>query len=325
MQRQTLVALSTVALALALASGAGALTPGRTIVASQHVQDLALTGRSVAYVDDAPSATLRCARIGLWHPVGNRRFVFDGREQCRERASTGQGVWDVAVATRRLLWITYTGGNFREWSLWTASTTRQTPRRLRFVSRDVDASPPIVIGPGAQDRIPYAVDREVVLLGDEGRAIFKTTVRSPVRMIATGPGPPGCFVAVLLTSGVLLCLDRAGTATPSGAYPVRSVKALGVLPSGAAIQVESEVAIVPPGADEEPRLALPPGATMVDLGQERIVWERGGDLGGTTIATGTSVRLVDGSPARPVLGQLSPNGLAWAQGRVLRWRAGRLP
>jgi hypothetical protein len=104
-----------------------------------------------------------------------------------------------------------------------------------------------------------------------------------------------------------------------------ALKALGVLLSGAAIQVGNEVAVVPPGAQEAPSMPLPRGTTMIDVAQERIVWERAGDLGATTIATGMSVRLVDGSPARPVLGQLSPVGLAWAQGRVLRWRAGRLP
>ena len=320
-----LAAVTTALAALVVVAGAAALTPSRTVVAPLPVQDLALTGRSVAYVADAPPTTLRCARIALWYPVGNRRFAFDAKEPCREQASTGQGVWDIGVATRRLLWITYTGGNFREWSLWTATTTRRTPRRLRFLSRDVDAPPPIVIGAARHNAIPYAVDREVVLLGDDGRTIFKTTVPSPVRMLATGPGPPDCSVAVLLATGDLLCLDRTGTFTPSGAYPLTSVKALGVLPSGAAIQIDRELVVVPPGTHEASRLTLPRGATMVDLGQERIVWERGGDLGATTIATGTSVRLVDGSPARPVLGQLSPSGLAWAQGRSLRWRTGRLP
>jgi hypothetical protein len=318
------VLLLTVA-AVSAAGATAAPNPSRSIVASVPVRDLALTGRSVAYVTDARPDELRCARVGLWNPATNRRYVFDAKEQCRELTSTGQGVWDVAVATNRLLWITYGGGNIREWTLWTATTTRRSTRQLRFVARDVDSAPPIVIGPGFHDRVPYAVNREVVLLGDDGRAIFKTTVPSPVRLIATGPGPPGCIVAVFVASGALLCLDRAGTVTPSTAYPTKSVKALGVLPPGAAIQVYREVAVVPPGAHEAPIVTLPRGATMVDVGQERVVWERAGDLGATTIASGTSVRLVDGSQARPVLGQLSPSGLAWAQGRVLRWRAGRLP
>ena len=312
-------------MALMLAGGAEALSPTRTIATTLPIRDLALTGRSVAYVADSAPDQLRCARIGLWNTATNRRYVFDAREQCRELTSTGQGVWDVAVATKRLLWITYGGGNIREWTLWTATTTRRTPRRLGFVARDVDAPPPIVIGPGFHDRLPYAVDREVVLLSDDGRAIFKTTVPSPVRLIAAGPGPPGCVVAVFVASGALLCLDRAGAVTPSTAHPTKSVKALGVLLSGAAIQVGNEVAVVAPGAQEAPSMPLPRGATMIDVAQERIVWERAGDLGATTIATDMAVRLVDGSPARPVLGQLSPVGLAWAQGRVLRWRAGRLP
>ena len=72
-------------------------------------------------------------------------------EQCLEQASTGQGVWDVAVATNRLLWLTYAGGNIREWALWTAMTTRKSPWQVRFVARDVDDPPPIVIGPATVD------------------------------------------------------------------------------------------------------------------------------------------------------------------------------
>jgi hypothetical protein len=139
---RTLVALPALAAALSAAGGAAALTPTRSIATTLPVQDLALTGRLVAYVADAPPARLRCARIGLWSSMRNRRWVFDSRELCRDPASTGQGVWDVAVATNRLLWLTYTGGNFREWFLWTATTTRRTPRQLRFVARDVDAPSP---------------------------------------------------------------------------------------------------------------------------------------------------------------------------------------
>jgi len=64
---------------------------------------------------------------------------------------------------------------------------------------------------------------------------------------------------------------------------------------------------------------------MVDVAQGRILWTRAGDLGATTIATGKSERLVDGTNASPVYGQIEPRGYAWAQGKLVRWRSGRLP
>jgi hypothetical protein len=282
------------------------------------VQDLALTGRSVAYVADAPER-LDCGRIGFWDTATRTSFTVDAKEQCAEQASTGQGIWDVSVATHRLLWLTYAGGNFREWSLWTATPTRRTPRRLRFVARDVDAPPPIVVGPGTAEGVPYAVDREVVYLGDNGKAIFKTTLDAPVRAVASGRGPRGIRVAALLGDSVVVGLDSRGLQAVVSDYTRSVVTAVRVSWRGLVVQTGNDVRIGSTG------IPLPSGATMVDVAQGRILWTRAGDLGATTIATRTSERLVDGTPAKPAHGQLEPHGIAWSIGRLVRWRAGALP
>jgi len=315
-----------VALAATLgAAGASAAPPAsRALIAPLPVQDLALAGRSIAYVADVPRV-LRCSRIGYWNTGTRRAFTFDSQELCGDEASTGQGVWNVSVATNRFLWITYTGGNVREWFLWTATTTRKTPRQLRFGSRPVEDPPPVVVGPGTPQGIPYAADREIVYLGNSGRALFKTTVDSPVRLLAAGPGPTGCEVAAFLANGWLRCLDSAGKETPLERYPPTSVEAIRVGSFGVAVEVAGQVELLRPRSHEGPIVTIPLNATMVDVAQGRILWERAGDLGATTIATGRSTLLVDGSPARPVHGTLEPAGLAWAQGRALRWRAGPLP
>ena len=318
------VALPAVAVALAVAAGAAALTPSRTIVASLPVQDLALTGRSVAYVADAP-ARLQCARIGLWSSRTNRRFLFDSKEQCLEEGSTGQGVWDVAVATNRLLWLTYAGGNFREWSLWTATATKRKPRELHFIARDVDDPAPIVIGPGTAEGIPYAVDRQIVYLGDNGKALFKTSVFSPVRVIAAGTGSGGVRVATLLSSGWVVGLDQRGNDVAAKRFEPRSVAALQVTSLGIAVQVGRDVQIFEQRRHDDVVIPLPSGARMVDFDQGRILWTRAGDLGTTTIATGTSARLVDGTMSQPAYGQLDSRGIVWARGRTVLWRAGALP
>ena len=305
--------------AVAVTGGAAALAPDRTIVTSLPVRNLALTGRSVAFVADAP-VRLQCARIGLWNTATNRRFTFDSKEQCLEEASTGQGVWDVAVATHRLLWLTYAGGNLREWTLWTATTTRLTPRQLRFVARGVDAAPPIVVGPGTPEGVPYAIDRQVVYLADNGAEIFRTTVAAPVRAIAAGPGPNGVRVATLLASGLVVGLDGRGqNVTTSDRFPASPVAALRVTTRGIALQEQNEVHF------DDALVKLPRGAKMVDVAQGRVLWTRAGNLGATTIATGTSVRLVNGTRGRPTYGQLEPLGIAWSVGRAVRWRPGALP
>jgi hypothetical protein len=307
-------------LAVLLAAGsAAAVATGRSVVTSLPVSDLALTGRTLAYVADHPTR-LACARIGLWRPSSGQRFSIDAKEQCSELASTGQGVEDVSVATSRLLWLTYTGGNTREWSLWTATTTRRTPRRLRFVARDADAPAPIVLGPGAAEAIPYAVDAELVYLANNGRALFRRTLEAPVRALASHPliRRYGATVVALLASNELVGLDGTGSEVFRVAVP----------PGVTAIAYDDRNAVVyqlgnvvhADGAD----IVLPRGASMVDAARGQILWTRAGDLGVTAIGTGASRRLVVGSRARPVHGQLELSGLAWGQGRGLHWRPGRL-
>jgi hypothetical protein len=309
--------------AFTVAGGASALAPDRTIVTSLPVRNFALTGRSVAFVADAPKR-LQCAQIGLWNSVTNRRVVFESKEQCLEEGSTGQGVWDVAVSTRRLLWLTFAGGNFREWSLWTATTTRKSPRRLRFIARDVDTPPPIVIGPATADAVPYAVDRQVTYLGDDGRAIFRWTAPVPIRAVAAGAGPRNWRLAALQDNGTVVVLNGAGTPVYDPSFERKHVRSVRLAPVGLIVQMKQNAIISKPSLDHVV-VPLPAGALMVDVAQARILWTRAGDLGATTIATGKSVRLIDGTPDTPALGQIEPQGIAWSVGRTMRWRAGALP
>jgi hypothetical protein len=239
---------------------------------------------------------------------------------CVEETSTGQGIWDVSVATNRLVWLTYAGGNFREWFLWTATTTRRTPRQLRFVSRPVEARAPIVIAPGTRDGIPYAVDRQIVYLGENGRAIFEKTVAAPVRAIASDAhGRFGVTVAALLSSGQIVGLGRSGEQQLTMDFPPDTVTAVGLDSlNGIAVQIGNDVRF-PGGA-----VKLPRKARMVDFGQGRVLWVRAGDLGATTV-TGKSTRLVDGTPEKPAYAQIEPHGIVWSVGRTVRWRAGALP
>jgi hypothetical protein len=304
------------------ASGSATPTPTRTIATALPVRDLALTGRSVAYVADAGLDQLRCAHISLWNTATNRRSVFDSKEQCVDLTSTGQGVWDIAVATNRLLWITYGGGNIREWTLWTATATRRTPRRLRFVARDVDAAPPIVLGPGTSYAVPYAVDREIVYLANDGAALFRTTVTAPVRALAshplTRPRGPAAVVA-LLASNELIGLHETGTEVFRVAVPA-GVSAIAYDDRRSILYQLGNVVHTDSGD-----VALPAGAVMVDASRGLILWTRAGDLGVTSMATRASKLLVDGSRTRPVVGQIELGGLAWASGHQVRWRVGRVP
>jgi hypothetical protein len=147
------IAVSAAVLALlASAAAAAGNPPGRTQTRAGPITDLALTHASIAFVVGRTARD--CDHVELWNPDSKGTWRFGRPRPCGEETSTGSGIWDVAVASGRALWLEYTGGNIREWSLKTATTSRKSPRLLRFVARDVDARPPFVLGPGALDGTP---------------------------------------------------------------------------------------------------------------------------------------------------------------------------
>lgn len=301
---------------------AAVVTPGKTLSQQGVVTPLALTGRTVAFGAGVSPAECRVKR---W-AVGKGTLTTFGlpvSPSCTIETSTGTGIASVSVATNRVAWLAYTGGNTREWSLFTARLPGAKPLRLRFVARGVDGPAPIVLGPGTAAGIPYAVGREIVYLAEDGTRLFRVVADDQVRMVAAGPGPSGIRIAALTAAGHILALDVDGNPVADDIVVDTPVKALRLFAGGVAYQVGSLVHIV--GPEGETLVTLPAAATMVDVAAGRVLYQRSGDLGAVTIATGGDVMLVDGSPAKPVQGQLDPAGLAWARGTRVNWRVGPLP
>lgn len=322
--------------AVAATSGGAAVKPQASIALPLPVRDLAMTGRSVAWVQ-APIRGFEylgpgvdvCGQVGLWVAGSGKRWQFNPKvnTNCTEGASTGEGFWDVAVATRRLLWIEYGGGNFRDWDLVTASTTKRRPVVLVHVNLDVDAEPPLVLGPGTPAGIPYARGDTVVYFGEKGTPIFTRDLADPVRAVAAGIGDGGLRVAALLRDGSIVGLDARGrtvqTIRPQGVVSAIRVSSLGIAVQRGRLK-RGLVLPYPKVWIGSRAVALPAGARMVDVGQGLVLWTRAGDLGATSIRTGRRTVLANGSGAAPYFGQLEEGGLAWAKKRELHWRAGPL-
>jgi hypothetical protein len=315
---QRVLAPAALLLLFTAAGTASALTsPGRTRSLPAPVAELALTHASIAF---SVGATRRdCDHVELWNPDSKGTWRFGRPRPCGDVASTGSGIADVAVASSRVLWLEYTGGNIREWSLKTATITRKTPRLLRFVARDVDERSPIVLGAGARDALPYAVDRDVTFLGDDGRAIFRW--RAPARVVALAAGPVptvgAARVAALLDTGDVVLLSARGDVVARYFYGRLVVKALHLAGVGLVVQRDEEVELR--GADSPPRrLPLPPEARMLDYAQGRVVYARGRDVYTLRVRTGKHALLLRG--VRPTLVGLDAHGLAWATGRSVHWK-----
>ena len=126
-------------LALALVPAAGAAT-ARERPTPGPISTVAIAGTEVAYANEYRRG---CHEVRLWDPpyFSNRRLA----SHCFAATSTGSGVAGAIADEGRALWLTYTGGNIREWSLWTKSE-RTKARKIAFATADADGPAPIVLG-----------------------------------------------------------------------------------------------------------------------------------------------------------------------------------
>jgi hypothetical protein len=188
---------------LAVTNSAAAYKPVVTDVKSHT-----FAGPVVAVASDGPyiaaaegkSAT-DCDRVSVWwtNTKHQTRVVRLGRAT---KCEPGSRITALAVARTRALWLHRTGGARPVWSVWTATTTRATPRLLARATGSTGA-PPIVIGPGNYDRrlmygdgdvLPYAVGQRVVVLRADGSTSYRWT--APSRVTALGSNPGLLLVAV---------------------------------------------------------------------------------------------------------------------------------
>jgi hypothetical protein len=218
------------------------------------------------------------------------------------RTSTGSGIAAVSLAGRRVLWLHYTGGNIREWSLWTR-TPSSRPRRIAFILWDVDAPPPIVLGEGDASRfgdlLPYAIGHEVVVLRSSGARRFAWTAPARVTALAAKAGE----LAVGLEDGRVFVLDAAGRELRTESFGAR-IDAVRITGNAVAVQTGRSLRV------REQVFALPRGAALVDAEGSRAVLAGGGKVRLLDLGSGQS-RVVAGGAAA----QLEGVRLVYASGR----------
>jgi hypothetical protein len=311
-----------VALGVATVGSAWAVTkPGRTQIRQGPITALALDHSSIAFV--VGRTKTHCEHVELWNPDLKGTWRFGPRGPCTNVGSTGMGITSVSVATNRVAWITYNGGNFRDWLLLTATATQKRPRQLRLVSRDVEAPgpPPIVLGAGSSAGIPYAVGSTLVLLRPDGARAFAWTAPAPVVSLTSGPGPGDATVVAVLSTGEVDVLAADGSMLDTYSYPAGAVTSVALAPAGALLQAGSIVEIRRDAVYKR-LVELPATAQLLAFAERRILYALGGSVRTLHIGTGADSLLVRGSSARPVLARLDPHGFAWARGSRVSWDCG---
>jgi hypothetical protein len=285
---------------LAVASAAAAFaTPG-------PVQALALDTPFLAYATGRAAGD--CDRVRIRN-LSTGRTVRLGRPTSCEQTSTGTGIAALSIAGNRALWLHFTGGNIREWSLFTATTTAPRPRRLRFVARDVDAAAPIVLGEGDTSRfgdlLPYAVDRQVIVLRPNGSRAFAWTAPGRVTAVGSNAGA----VAAAVEDGRVFVLEDGRVESSFAGSPA----ATAVFVTGTGVAVQRGRTVELRTGSSTRRWTIPSGARLRDAEGFRAVYLAGRRVTSLDLASG---RTRDLGPATDV--QLEDSRLAVASGRTIR-------
>lgn len=255
---------------------------------------LAADGSRVAFV--VVRSPRDCDRVRVWNTASGGISKLGRRTHCVD-TSTGRGIASLALAGTRALWLHYVGGNQRDWSVWTASTTRPLPRRLAATTVDVDSPAPMVVGHGDASRfgelLPYAVGRNVIALRVNGTRALSWL--APDRVVALGANHGS--LAVALADGRVLALDGGAVVDEWDGSPA----ATAVFVAGSGVVAQRGSTLYDYGAPTRTR-RMAAGSRLMDADGSRAVYVARGvvhvvDLGSgadRVVARGTAAQLEGG-------------------------------
>ena len=308
------IAICSLALTGSLVAAAGAFalqTPGRTQTRNAPITAIGLTHASVAFAVSRTKTD--CDHVELWNTDTHGTWRFGRKQPCGDLPLLF-GIGPIGVAANRVVWVSFAGGNLTDWQLWTATPTKKTPRRLAFVERDTMDAPAIVVGPGTERAVPYAVGTSVTWLGENGAAVFRWTAPSEVRTITSGAGPYGWSVAALLASGDVTVLNASGAVARTYTFAPGAARWIGLAPSGLVVQVAGARVEIHRGSVTR-TVQLKPNAIVLDYAEGRILYRVGQTFWLRHVGSGTDMQLLQGLRRQPLAVELDTHGLAWARGR----------
>jgi hypothetical protein len=295
------------ALVLTLAPAAGAATARERQVAGP-VSALGLAGVDFGYADEYSSG---CYEVRLWNVASraDRRFST----HCFASASTGSGVAGVIASEGRGLWLTYTGGNIREWSLWTKAG--QGPlKRIAFLPADVDGPAPVVLGRAWEGSLPYATGRTIVVLAPNGSRRFSLTAAD--RVVSLSAHTRG--YAAVLANGSVLTISAAGTLIRERPFAPGAVSAAVFAGPGLMVKTASGLEI---HRDSSLRsVPLPRGSRFLGYSEGTVAYGIGRELRLLRLGSGSD-SLFRRLPTPRFHAELGRRGLSYASGRTLGFNA----
>jgi hypothetical protein len=317
--KRLLPVLAFVALACPAAASA-LLVPGRSIANAADVTALSVTHRSVVWAVGRSSRD--CGHVRLWDTASRGLWRFGERtiRGCEEGPSGGFGIAQVATTGRRVFWVTHIGGNITDYQLWTATPTRQSPLRLAFASAETGGPPTIVLGPGTQEGVAYAVGRTVTYVSDSGARLFRAELDAPVRLLAAGPSFGTGRVIAALENGDVVVLSGNGALLRTDSYEPGTVRAVQLAYGGPVVQAGDTVSVG--SSTTGMKVTLPAGAVMLDYRQRAIYYRSGMLVRSRAVGNGSDVLLqrIPVKPWQPMPFSVDW-GTGWAQRATVNWRS----
>jgi hypothetical protein len=291
------------AVVLAGAGTASAASADRVVTSPGKVLMLARSGYSVAFLSGSYKG--HCGpHVELWNLATGGVYRL-GRHTdllCVDRPSTGSGITDIAVAGNRAAWLTYAGGNNRDWILFTATTTRPTERQIAFQTVDVDAPSPIVLGTASESVIPYAVGSTVKVLAEDGHRIYSWKAPAAVTNLTAY----GSQVAVFVRGGRCYVLAPSGAVLQTYTFRPGSVQEFALGGRGLVVQLQGGRVEIHNGRRVR-ALSIPPQAKMLDYAENTLLYRVGTAVHGRFVVSGQDAVL-----RHATLATLEHNGLSYA-------------
>jgi hypothetical protein len=294
------------ALLLALVPAAGAATV-RERQLPGPVSAVSLAGADLAYADEYKR---RCHEIRLWDVAsrGDRRLA----SYCFVSTSTGSGVGGAIASGGRALWLTYIGGNIREWSLWTKSGMAKA-RRIAFLAADVDGPPPVVLGRAWDGSLPYATGSKIVVLAPDGSRRFALT--APARVVSLSAHSRG--YAAVLANGHVLTISLSGTLLRDREFEAGQVE--DAVLAAAGLIVKTRLGLEIHTADEPRSIELPQGSRFLGYSEGIVAYATGRQLRLKRLNGGHDTLFRTLAPRFQA--QLGRRGVVYGSGRTLGFNA----
>jgi hypothetical protein len=252
-----------------------------------------------------------CEGAVLWLPGLRQRWLFRVPGPC-PATSTGRGIAAVSVSGERVAFLSYVGGNTREWRLWTATRTARRARLIRSASADADGPSPILLGNGGEEGIPHAVGRDVVVMAPDGHR--ELSWRAPADLVGLDEHS-GTLAATLVDGRVVaVSLSRRNAAPTSYEQP----GARAAVPIAGGVVIDATDGIYLHKGARSVRFDVPAGAHLIGYSDGWLVYASGREIHLYSYRQRQDV-VARRVRSTPVTADADRGGMGWTNGGSLCW------